>query len=281
MSADTALRAIDKAPVPARRKTSLELAIDDVAAGLRSWWLWNTMGWQDIRQGYRGSILGPFWLTISMGVMVGALGLLYAAILKMEVTTYLPFLALGFLFWGLISSLITDGTSAFVKAEGILLQVRMPLTVHVLRSVTRNFVIFLHNSIIGVAVLVLFAVPQSLYSLVSLIGLALVLLNGFWVTMLFGMLCTRFRDIGPIVANLTQLLFFMTPIIWMPEALGENAWIMYLNPAYAFIELARGPLLGHVIPAQIWAMALGVTVVGFVVTFFMFARFRARIPFWV
>jgi ABC-2 type transport system permease protein/lipopolysaccharide transport system permease protein len=281
MSADTALRAIDKAPVPARRKTPIELAIDDVAAGLRSWWLWNTMGWQDIRQGYRGSILGPFWLTISMGVMVGALGLLYAAILKMEVATYLPFLALGFLFWGLISSLITDGTLAFVKAEGILLQVRMPLTVHVLRSVTRNFVIFLHNAIIGVAVLIIFAVPQSFYSLVSLIGLALILLNGFWVTMLFGMLCTRFRDIGPIVANLTQLLFFMTPIIWMPEALGENAWVMYLNPAYAFIEIARGPLLGHVIPAQIWAMAFGVTLVGFIVTFLMFARFRARIPFWV
>lgn len=281
MSADTALRAIDKAPVPARRRTPVELAVDDIVTGLRSWWLWNTMGWQDIRQGYRGSILGPFWLTISMGVMVAALGLLYAAILKMEVSTYLPFLALGFLFWGLISSLITDGTSAFVKAEGILLQVRMPLTVHVLRSVTRNFVIFLHNSIIGVAVLVLFAVPQSFYSLVSLVGLALILLNGFWVTMLFGMLCTRFRDIGPIIANLTQLLFFMTPIIWMPEALGEHAWIMYLNPAYAFIELVRGPLLGHVIPAQIWAMALGVTVTGFVVTFFMFARFRARIPFWV
>jgi ABC-2 type transport system permease protein/lipopolysaccharide transport system permease protein len=281
MSVDTALRAFDKAPGPSRRKTSLELAIDDVTTGLRSWWLWNTMGWQDIRQGYRGSILGPFWLTISMGVMVGALGLLYAAILKMEVATFLPFLALGFLFWGLISSLITDGTLAFVKAEGILLQVRMPFSVHVLRSVTRNFVIFLHNSIIGVAVLILFAVPQSLYSLVSLIGLALILLNGFWVTMLFGMLCTRFRDIGPIVANLTQLLFFMTPIIWMPEALGQNAWVLYFNPAYAFIEIARGPLLGHVIPVQVWVMALSFTLVGFVVTFFMFARFRARIPFWV
>jgi ABC-2 type transport system permease protein/lipopolysaccharide transport system permease protein len=279
MSAHTALRAIDKAP--ARRRTPAELAIDDVVAALRSWWLWNTMGWQDIRQGYRGSILGPFWLTISMGVMVGALGILYSAIFKMEITTYLPYLALGFLFWGLISSLITDGTLAFVKAEGILLQVRMPLTVHVLRSVTRNFVIFLHNSVIGVAVLVLFAVPQSLYSLVSLIGLTLILLNGFWVTMLFGLLCTRYRDIGPIVSSLTQLVFFMTPIIWMPEALGEHVWVMYFNPAYAFIEIARGPLLGHVIPVQVWAMALGVTLVGFIVTFFVFARFRARIPFWV
>jgi hypothetical protein len=36
-----------------------------------------------------------------------------------------------------------------------------------------------------------------------------------------------------------------------------------------------------VIPAQIWAMALGVTLLGFIVTFLMFARFRARIPFWV
>jgi ABC-2 type transport system permease protein/lipopolysaccharide transport system permease protein len=282
MSANPALQTLEKTVArPTPRRTQAQLAVEDLISGIKSWWLWNSMAWQDIRQGYRGSMLGPFWLTISMGIMVSTLGVLYSAIFKMQITTFLPYLALGFLFWGLISSLITDGTSAFVKAEGILLQVRMPLTVHVLRSVARNFIVFLHNCIIGAAVLILFGVSQSLYSLVSLLGVALILLNGFWVTLLFGMFCTRFRDIGPIVSSLTQIVFFLTPIIWMPEALGEHLWVMYLNPAYAFIEIARGPLLGHMIPAPVWAMAIGVTLVGFAVTFVFFARFRARIAFWV
>ena len=115
----------------------------------------------------------------------------------------------------------------------------------------------------------------------SLAGLALILLNGFWFTVLVGMMCTRFRDIGPIVASLTQIVFFLTPIIWMPDSLGESLWMVYLNPAYAFLEIARGPLLGDTIPLAVWAMALGVTVVGYLVTFLFFSRFRARIPFWV
>jgi ABC-type polysaccharide/polyol phosphate export permease len=263
------------------RPSQTQLALDDLVMGIKSWWLWSTMAWQDTRLRYKGSVLGPFWLTISMGLMVTALGVLYSAIWKHDITDFLPFLALGVLFWNLISSLISDGTQAFIKAESILLQVKMPLTVHAMRSVVRNFIIFLHNCVVGAAVLVFFSVPQSLYSLVSLIGLVLILLNGFWFTMLMGMMCTRFRDIGPIVASLTQIVFFLTPIIWMPNSLGNKFWVMYLNPAYAFIEIARGPLLGHTIPLPVWGMAFGVTILGFLVTFLFFARFRARLPFWV
>ncbi|KAB0269718.1 ABC transporter permease [Microvirga brassicacearum] len=282
MSGNLALRTIETSAAGyAPRRTNTQLAVDDLVAGVESWWLWSTLAWQDIRQRYRGSILGPFWLTISMAIMVGALGFLYSAIWKIEITTFLPYLTLGVLFWNLISSLINEGTSAFIRAESIMLQVRMPMTVHVLRSVVRNFIIFLHNCVVAAAVLLIFAVPQSLYSLVSLLGLFLILLNGIWVTLLLGMVCARFRDIGPIVSSLTQIVFFLTPIIWMPDALGNKFWVLYLNPVYAFLEIARGPLLGHTIPMPVWGMAFGVTTVGFLVTFLFFARFRARIPFWV
>jgi|UPI0004BC2226 ABC-2 type transport system permease protein/lipopolysaccharide transport system permease protein len=281
MSVNLALTTDSTVARSAPRPSQTQLALNDLVTGIKSWWLWSTMAWQDTRLRYKGSVLGPFWLTISMGIMVTALGILYSAIWKHDITEFLPYLALGILFWNLISSLVSDGTQAFIKAEGILLQVKMPVTVHAMRSVVRNLIVFLHNCAVGAAVLVFFSVPQSLYSLVSLIGLVLILLNGFWFTMLVGMMCTRFRDIGPIVASLTQIVFFLTPIIWMPNSLGNKFWVMYLNPAYAFIEIARGPLLGHTIPLPVWAMAFGVTIVGFFVTFFFFARFRARLPFWV
>jgi len=281
MSVNLALTTDSTAVRSTPRPTQTQLALNDLSVGIKSWWLWSTMAWQDIRLRYKGSMLGPFWLTISMGIMVTALGVLYSAIWKHDITDFLPYLALGMLFWNLISSLISDGTQAFIRAEGILLQVKMPVTVHAMRSVVRNLIVFLHNCVVGAAVLIFFSVPQSLYSLVSLIGLALILLNGFWFTVLVGMMCTRFRDIGPIVGSLTQIVFFLTPIIWMPNALGNKFWVMYLNPAYAFLEIARGPLLGHSIPLPVWAMAFSVTILGFLVTFVFFARFRARLPFWV
>ena len=48
------------------------------AHGLALWPLWVRLGWNDILQRYRRSMLGPFWLTASMAIMVIALGVLYA-----------------------------------------------------------------------------------------------------------------------------------------------------------------------------------------------------------
>ncbi|MDE2153978.1 MAG: ABC transporter permease, partial [Betaproteobacteria bacterium] len=57
------------------------IAINDLFASLRSWRLWTLLGWLEIRQRYARSKLGPFWLTISMGVLVGTLGLIYGTLL--------------------------------------------------------------------------------------------------------------------------------------------------------------------------------------------------------
>ena len=60
--------------------TRNRLSVRDVREGTRLLPLAWTLGWLDIRLRYRGSLLGPLWLTLSTGVMVGALGFLYAHI---------------------------------------------------------------------------------------------------------------------------------------------------------------------------------------------------------
>ena len=49
-------------------------AVRDVVEGLRLWPLARSLGWLDIRLRYRGSMLGPVWLTLSTAVMVGRAG---------------------------------------------------------------------------------------------------------------------------------------------------------------------------------------------------------------
>ena len=72
-------------PLSAPALSQAILAFIDLIRGARSRHLWGLLGWQDIRRRYRRSLLGPFWLTISMGVLVGALGALYGTLLKVEV----------------------------------------------------------------------------------------------------------------------------------------------------------------------------------------------------
>ena len=99
-------------------QTQFRRAIADLWRGLHAWPLWGYLGYHEIRQRYRRSVLGPFWITISMGVMVLALGLLYGTIFKQPLKNYLPYVTTGFIVWGLLSSFITDGLKSFIKAGG-------------------------------------------------------------------------------------------------------------------------------------------------------------------
>jgi ABC-type polysaccharide/polyol phosphate export permease len=267
---------------PSRRQTRLTQALNDIGHGTAQWWIWSSMAWEDIRLRYRGSILGPFWLTLSMAVMIAALGIVYSTIFKTKIHTYLPFLTLGLLLWTFISSIVNEGCNCFISSEPIIRQVRMPFTIHVYRTLYRNLIVLGHNAVVYLAVALLFAVPVNAPALLALPGMALQIANGIWVCLLLGMLSARFRDIVPIVGSVTQILFFTTPILWLPDSLnGHHRWIVDFNPVYAMVEIVRAPLLGQPIPASLWGLALGVTLAGWVAALAAFARFRARIPFWV
>jgi ABC-type polysaccharide/polyol phosphate export permease len=105
--------------------------------------------------------------------------------------------------------------------------------------------------------------------------------NGLWISTLLGLASTRFRDIPPIIGSVLQLLFFMTPVIWPADALGELRAIAIWNPLFAAIDVVRAPLLGVPTTPTSWPLLLGVTALGSGLAFAMFARFRTRIAYWV
>ena len=262
-----------------------KLALDDLVHGAQARYLWGLLGWQDIRRRYRRSVLGPFWLTISMGMLVAMLGTLYGTLLKVEIAVYVPFLALGFIVWTLISGLITDGCTVFISADGIIKQTNLPLSVHVYRRVWCNVLIFFHNAVIFVVVAALFAIWPGWTGLLALPGLVLLCLNGIWVGLLLGIVSARFRDVPPIVASLVRILFFVTPIIWMPELMPGRAQMLALvldfNPLFHLVSLVRAPLLGQAPGLVSWLAGVGITLGGWLLAFEVLRRYRRRIAYWV
>src|SRR5690606_38293826 len=101
--------------------------LKDISAAIREYSLVGMLGWQDVRQRYRRSVLGPFWLTISMGIMIFTIGVVFGHIFKTPMQEFLPFLAIGLILWGFISSVITEGCMGFIAAEGIIKQLPIPL----------------------------------------------------------------------------------------------------------------------------------------------------------
>ena len=255
-------------------------ALSDIREGVCSLHLWPMLAWLEIKHRYRRSLLGPLWLTISTALFIGGMGSLYGVLLGQPRSHYIHYLAVGLVVWIFIAGLITDGCQTFIAAEGFIRQTKLPLTVHALRVVWRNILILAHNFIIVILVSAYFLPSWNWGLMTAPAGVLVIALNGLALGLLLGLLSARFRDIPQIVASLVQLLFFVTPIFWRPEMLTTHQWVADWNPIFHLIELVRAPILGSPVPAASWEGALVVTVLGWLVTFAVFARFRARIAYW-
>jgi homopolymeric O-antigen transport system permease protein len=261
--------------------THLQRAIRDLIDGALAYHVWGRLGWQDIRQRYRRSLLGPFWITISAAAMIGGIGLLYSQLLHQETQQYIPFLAVGLLVWFLIAALLNDACVAFIGADQFIKQVKLPLTVHVWRLVWRNLIVFGHNVVILLPVFAYYHRGIEANALLSLAGILLLAIDGFMLGIVLGLVCARFRDVPPIVSNLVQLAFFMTPVMYQTQALGRQEWIAQINPFFHLLQIVRAPLLGLGTPLDSWLYALAASAVLASFTLALFARYRGRIAYWV
>ena len=139
----------------------------------------------------------------------------------------------------------------------------------------------LHNAVVILAIIVMFDVPFGWKNLLFLAGLAVLILNGVWVTLLLGLLCARFRDLNPTIGSIVQLSFFVTPIIWSPDLIPDKKFILALNPFFHFVESVRAPLMGDVVPVETWLVLIGIAVVGWAVVIPSLGIMKRQLVYWL
>ena len=257
------------------------LALADLTRALALWPLWVRLGWHDILYRYRRSLLGPFWFTLNTAALVVALGIVYSRILHVPASRLMPFLCAGLLIWNFCSAMLVGAGEVFCGAESYIKQVRLPYLLHVFRFVFGKLLILAHDVPILIVLMAWFGIRPGLTTLLALPGLLLLLLNGVLVSVTLALVSARFRDIPRILASVTQLLFLITPILWLPELLGERSYIAYGNPFFHLVEVVRAPLLGSVPAATTVAVTLAVSVLNLALAAFLFVRYRARIAYWL
>lgn len=258
----------------------LTQALADIGRGLAMWRLGWALGWVDIKLRYRGSLLGPLWLTFSTAVMVAAMGPIYGLLFHMDMRTYVPFLAVSLVLWGFVSGVANDGATIFTGAAGLIQAARLPFTLHALRALVRNSLILLHNVIVIVVVFALCGVvPAHLGG--ALPAVVLWGIDGLALSLLLGVVGTRFRDIPPIVSSLMTIAFFVTPVLWEARLVTVDPRFLLFNPFYALLDIIRAPLLGAPAALSSWVAALAYSVLLWVGMLLLFARLRSRLAYWV
>jgi ABC-type polysaccharide/polyol phosphate export permease len=199
----------------------------------------------------------------------------------MEIKTYLPYLSIGFIVWGFISSSTNESCRAFQEGERILKQIKLPYGVYVLRVVWRNVIVFMHTIVIFVPIAIFFGINPTWYIFLALPGMALICINQVWVAFVLAILSSRYRDVLQVISTAVQILMFATPIMWPRESLGDATWIADVNPLYHLIELVRAPLLGSPPTMLSWVVAIATGVLGTGIALALLVRASRRLVFWV
>lgn len=259
----------------------LKLAVADLKQSLASWRLWMLLGWLEIRQRYARSRVGPFWLTISMGVIITSIGVVYGTLFGQKMSEYLPYLATSLVSWGMFASTVQEGSSAYIANGAYIRQVATPKLIYVLQVPWRNLLILAHNFVIILVLLAIFGVPSWASLPLFIPGLVILALNATWMAMLTALFSARFRDLPQIVASLVQVAFYITPIMYRPEALTRFSFLVRLNPLSYLLDVVRQPLLGQVPSMHTYAITISMAIIGWLFALAVTNRFLKRISYWI
>lgn len=267
------------------KKTSffknLTPGVADFLAGLKMWRTFLYLGWEDIRQRYVRTVLGPLWMILGTAIWIGVMGFVMASLFGGKLTDSLPYIASGTILWTYIASTMNDGCMLYINSSAVIHAISLPMSVHVFRFVSKNFIMFLHNLIILAVVFTFCHVGLNSNTLYAIPGLILFLINVTWVSTLLGLFNARYRDVQQIITTSMTVLPFVTPIFWERAFLKKHMWIANINPFYHAIEIVRGPLLGRDPNILSWEIMLLITVVGTLFTLSFFSRYKHKVIFWI
>ncbi|MET0651711.1 MAG: ABC transporter permease, partial [Hyphomicrobiaceae bacterium] len=260
-------------------------AWDDLVGGLRKYHLWGRLGWLEIKRRYRRTMIGPFWTCISLLLFVIVIGSVGSGLLSKQTAEYLPFLVAGMIVWVTLQSMLLESVNVFIAGGGLIRQMNFEYSILVYALVWRNFIVFAHNLLVYLLILLIFA-PDKLgfANLLAIPGLIVLAVNCTWLSLLLGMVSLRFRDLQQLVMSVVQVSMFVTPLFWPPEGLEglRRVFFVTLNPLYHLLTIVRDPLLGGKLPpVNSYIAAALITIAGGALTYAMFAKYRKRIPYWL
>ena len=247
-----------------------------------AFWAYST--WLGIVTNYRRSRLGILWLMTPPVIYVLGLGGFFAAMQGRPLTQFAAHVALGYIVFRLITSVITDSTGVLAANQAFILDGRVRLTDFVLRVVARA--LFYAGVALPVVAVALWVYPELHAANFTwlLATVPLVLLNAVWVSVVFALVGARFPDTEQFIGNVFLFLFLLTPIIWYADqapADSPRGLLMRFNPLFHLIEVVRAPILGEPLNQFSLRVTIGMAASGWLVAALAYRRYARFVPLWI
>ncbi|MBR0828349.1 glycosyltransferase [Bradyrhizobium manausense] len=202
------------------------------------------LAWSDMRHRYVRSLLGPFWMSLQMAIVVGVLGSVIGQMSNGGVLSRLPMLALSMTAWTFLNSVVLDATTALQNSGSLIRDRALPPVIFLLQCTFRQALFALHNACVPLLLWLVLTRHETGGAVAALPGLALFVACTFALSLVLGALATRFRDLKPIIESTLTLAFLASPVIWSTDMINHRSTVMQLNPLTHLFAVWREPLAG-------------------------------------
>lgn len=202
------------------------------------------LAWSDMRHRYVRSLLGPFWMSLQMAIVVAVLGSVIGQMSNADMMARLPMLALSMTAWTFLNSVVLDATTALQNSASLIRDRALPPVIFLLQCTFRQGLFALHNACVPLLLWLLLTPHDLSGALAALPGLSLFVICTFGLSLVLGALATRYRDLKPIIESTLMLAFLASPVIWSADMINHRSTVMRLNPLTHLFAVWREPLAG-------------------------------------
>lgn len=244
--------------------------------------VWRALGWFDVAQSYRRTLLGPWWYTFNIAIWSFAMTIVYGALFGYPTADYASFVLTGMIGWSWISALVTEGGSVFMSQAH---HVRNPDIRNdwlVYAAAYKFFIIYLHQMVLVALFVALGLIHLTWNTLFVLPATLLLFFTSIPLIGVLGVLFVRYRDLQRLVSAAMLMVMMVTPVFWQAGSVkGWRTALVQFNPFYHWVEILRQPLLGHAPVMMDWLYLGGTAVLLYLVFFRFYRRFSPYVIFWI
>ena len=242
------------------------------------------MAFNEVKIRYARTSIGPWWQTINMLVLSLVLSFVFTKVFSTPSEQYIPFLITGLIFWNFMQAVLIESSVCLIHSRNLILNTTNPIWTYPFKLVIKALIQFLHHIVLIPIVIYYFDIsigPMAI--LMFLIGIMVFTSILVLTSNILAILGSRLHDLEQVVTNIIQVLFYATPIIWMPSLLAGRMSFLEYNPFYHLINMLRIPVIGG--DMQIWqnSLVFSIALLSFLILFnyYVYRRYSKMVSYWV
>jgi lipopolysaccharide transport system permease protein len=247
---------------------------------LRELWIYRELiyflTWRDLKVRYKQTALGAGWAILQPVLSMVVFSIFFGGLLNVNSgdVPYPIFSYAAILPWGVFAKALNDTGRSLVSNRAMLTKIYFPRMVIPLASVFSSLADFLIAFIVMLGLMFYYKIAPTSNIWTLPLFLLLAVITALGVGLWLSAMNVLYRDIGYMIPYITQLWFYLTPIVYSASEVPEQWQFIYaLNPMVGVVEGFRWALLGTVdAPSPMIGVSAAIALIVFISGMYYFRR---------